>query len=345
LNGACINQVCKCNSGWEGPVCGVLSLVPVQKNAGFRQADSSSWCGTILVDNQTTSIVYHLYVSEMGDHCTLDQVWRTDSQIVHTTATGDPTGPYTRVDVAVTPEAHNPQARRAPDGTYLLFDSYGGPTSCPTETNKPTCTPIKICPCVPPGNGQFTFHYAANPAGPWTPFSVTMPYPCHSCNLTPSAWFHPNGTLFVMFHCDPDQRHAICDLTMVSAPHWKGPYTMVNNGDSVWNSAQAPGHTEDPFFWIDKNGMWHAIMHNDNHGVHIYSREGLNFTVATLNNSPPYPFTTDITIVGGQVLSVARRERPWLLIDANLNPSLFVTSVLPQGGGRSYTHVQGVKVV
>lgn len=39
-------------------------------------------------------------------------------------------------------------------------------------------------------------------AGPWLPVNVSMPYPCYSKNLTPSPRFHPNGTLFIVFHCD-----------------------------------------------------------------------------------------------------------------------------------------------
>jgi len=337
LNGVCTSSKCLCDSGWEGDGCGILSLIPAKTNAGFRQSDSYSWCGTVIPDSKTTGL-YHLFASEMGDHCNLD-VWRTDSQIVQATSQGDPTGPYTRQNVTVAPEAHNPQAIQAPDGTYIIFDSYGGPVACPTKTNTTTCTSITHCPCVGPGVGNFTFHYATTPAGPWSSSTVSMPYPCYSCNLTPTPWFHPNGTLFIIFHCDDDATHSQCDLTMVQAPSWKGPYSMVNNGKSIWSVTQSPGHPEDPFLWMDKRGGWHIIMHNGPHGIHVYSHDGLTWTIAN-NNTAPYPYTTNITTVSG-VVTVNRRERPWMLLNSAGNPTLLVTSVEPQSGP-DYTHAQAI---
>jgi len=336
FNGVCIQDRCQCDPGWEGDQCGVLSLVPVKKDAGFRQNSSSSWGGSIFIDPSDPS-TFHLYASEMADHCSLD-VWRSNSQVVHAVSKGDPTGPYTRVDVAVAPEAHNPQVIRAPDGTYLLFDSYGGPISCPTKTVN--CVTTNYCPCIGRGIAPFTFHSSSSPTGPWTSHKVDMPYPCHSCNLTPSPFFAKNGTLYIMFHCDDDSSHAVCDLTMVMAANWKGPYQMVKGGNPVWFANQSPGHPEDPFMWIDSRNNWHVLMHNGAHGIHVFSTDGLNFTIAN-NNRAPYPYTTDISVVGG-TLHVNRRERPWILMDKGI-PSLLVTSIMPDGGGNTFTHVQSFR--
>jgi len=337
FNGICSNGLCQCDPGWTGSQCGVLNFVPAPLNAGFRQNDSYSWCGTILPDDKTPDL-YHLYSSEMGDHCNLN-VWRSDSQIVHATSQGSAVGPYKRVELSVAPEAHNPQAIRAPDGTYLLFDSYGGPNACPAKTDPATCSSISFCPCRGPGTGNFTFHTASSPAGPWSEHTVTLNYPCYSCNLTPAPFFHKNGTLFLMFHCDPDNTHNVCDLTMVRAENWKGPYSSVNNGAKVWDSLQSPGHPEDPFLWIDSRGIWHVLLHNGPNGLHIYSQTGLNFTVAN-KNSGPYPYTTNITTVNG-VMAVNRRERPWMLFNSKGYPAVFVSSVEPQSGP-DYTHVQAL---
>ena len=57
-------------------------------------------------------------------------------------------GPYIPVkgsafggkQVAVAGEAHNPQAIRAPDGTFLLMDSYNGPDAgCSTNITYSNC--------------------------------------------------------------------------------------------------------------------------------------------------------------------------------------------------------------
>ena len=42
-------------------------------------------------------------------------------------------------------------------------------------------------------------------------------------NLTPSPAFHPNGTMFIAFHCDT----AMGDVVLVSAPSYKGPFKRV----------------------------------------------------------------------------------------------------------------------
>ena len=75
-------------------------------------------------------------------------------------------------------EAHNPQAIRAPDGMYLLMDSYNGPDAgCPNHVDYTTCKPVNCtlgahgggCGCPPKmphngtngGLGSFTFHVSS----------------------------------------------------------------------------------------------------------------------------------------------------------------------------------------
>ena len=100
-------------------------------------------------------------------------------------------------------------------------------------------------PKMPPngGPGNFTFHHSRSASGPWLPVTVAMDYPCFSENLTPSAFFHPNGTMFIVFHCDSDATHTMCDLVMVrSTAGWRGPFERVN--DKVWSTAGVGPHRE-----------------------------------------------------------------------------------------------------
>ena len=159
-------------------------------------------------------------------------IWTTGSRVIHTVAS-NPIGPYTPTgEVAVAAEAHNPQAIRAPDGTYLLMDSYDGPDAgCPPRVDFATCKQscsghACICPAKMPvggGPGNFTYHPSASAAGPWKPITVQMDYPCWGLNLTPSPAFHPNGTMYIAFHCDA----AMGDVVLVSAPTFKGPFQRV----------------------------------------------------------------------------------------------------------------------
>lgn len=163
-------------------------------------------------------------------------------------------------------------------------------------------------------------------------------YACFSENLTPSPMFHPNGTFYIIFHCDDDDSHQCCDLAMHRGDSWEGPLEPVNN--KVFSISQAPGHPEDPFLWFDKRGNWHMLLHNGPHGLHLYSRNGLKFTVAK-GNKGPWPFTTDISTTKG-VVQTNRRERPVLVFEHG-RPRFLVTSVAPKNG-RVYTHVQEINI-
>lgn len=324
LNGVCVDGAgCSCDPGWTGDTCGMLDLVPAPSGAGLRQEDWSTWCGTVAQDPESGE--FNMFSSEMGDHGSLS-VWKDHSQIIRATSTSA-VGPYTPVknstggqEVVVHQQAHNPMLIQAPDGTYLLYDSYAG----------------EGFRCVDAGPGVFYYHTSPSLQGPWTLRTMNITYACKSCNLTPTPAFHPNGTFFLMFHCDDDAGHSKCDLTMHRGDSWEGPLEAVNS--RVWDQAQAPGHTEDPFLWIDARGHWHVLLHNGAHGVHLHSRDGLDFTVAK-GNQAPWPFTTDISTSDG-AFEVHRRERPWMLFEDG-SPRLFVSSVQPKEG-RTFTHVQEV---
>lgn len=341
LNGVCAKGICDCNPGWTGTYCGQLNLVPGPLEVGLQQPNTSTWCGTIGVNN-SGRYQYHMFASEMSGNCSLGQAWRKGSQIVHAVSSNSLVGPYSRIlgssGIAIPIEAHNPQIIQAPDKTWLLFDSYAGPDSgCHTGFTPTTCSGGNPCPCNPMGLGSYTFHYSKSLDGGWSPYTVNLSYPCHSCNLTPSPVFHPNGTFFIMFHCDSDAKHKSCDLTMVRAEHWRGPYRMILDGMPVWEATASPGHTEDPFLWLDQHNYWHVILHNGPHGVHIFSKDGLQYNTS---NHAPWPFTTTITTTKGDV-KVNRRERPWMLLtaDKHKRPLALVTSVQPKSG-RTFTHVQ-----
>ena len=153
LLGDCINAVCECIPGWTGQSCTELDLLPAPRNAGLRQKNSSNWCGTIHPD---TSGLWHMWSSDMHG-CGLN-IWLSGSQIIHAVASS-PIGPYSPIGVAVHAEAHNPQLVRAPDGSFLLMDSYGGPDAgCPGTCNYSTCTGGPACGSKGPGLGTYTFH-------------------------------------------------------------------------------------------------------------------------------------------------------------------------------------------
>ena len=367
LLGDCISGVCACDPGWVGATCSTLDLLPAPTNAGLRQTNSSNWCGTVLRD-ETDADLYHGYFADFGGCANGLNIWLTGSRVIHATSSPSPAGPYTPVwqdgqaEVAVSAEAHNPQAIRAPDGTYLLLDSYDGPdANCPLEANYTTCKGGSSCRPKMPANGGlawFIFHYSTSPTGPWLKVNTSMDYPCFSMNLTPSPFFHPNGTMYIVLHCDKDATHRMCDLTMVrstgaGAGAWRGPFVRVN--DRIWDSSNVSPHPEDPFFWIRSSPTtgaisYHVILHNSPVGIHLFSQDGLNFTLqqALHGKDPVAPFVFNETIVqtDGTSFKAQRRERPWLLFEKpwpNTRPVMLVNSMQAPVWPVVFTMAQQVK--
>lgn len=360
--GVCTAGACACDAGWVGQTCGTLDLVPSPPDSGLRQANSSNWCGTILRDEANASL-FHSYNADFGGCANGLNIWLSGSRVIHATASSA-VGPYTPVwadggaEVAVAAEAHNPQAVRAPDGSYLLFDSYGGPDAgCPLTANYTTCGGSGTCaPKMPSGGGVgwWVYHRASSPAGPWAPVNVTVDFPCFSKNLTPSPFFHPNGTFFLVFHCDADATHAMGDLVMVRAATPAGPFARVN--DRVWAVNGVGPHAEDPFAWTRRHPVtgavsWHIILHNTPRGIHLVSTDGLTFALQqklgpTREPLGPFVFNETVANTDGTTFTAGRRERPWLLFAAGTRsrPEVLVTSMQASGAWpRVFTHAQGVK--
>lgn len=186
-------------------------------------------------------------------------------------------------------------------------------------------------------------------------------FPCFSENLTPSPFFHPNGTFFVVFHCDADKIHRMCDLVMVRGDTWRGPLVRVN--DKVWDSSAVGPHPEDPFLWLrtsPRSGStsFHIVLHNTPRGIHLFSVDGLSFTLQQALDEgrvPVGPFVFDETVfLEGPTpcnpgepcanFTAARRERPWILFYANTSrPRVLVTSMqAPSAWPQVFTHAQRV---
>jgi hypothetical protein len=182
---------CACDEGWIGPACASLDLKPAPPDSGLRQLNSSNWCGTILRDAADPGL-FHSYNSDFAGCANGLNIWLTGSRVIHSTSRSA-IGPYTPVwvdgdaEVAVAAEAHNPQAIQAPDGMYLLMDSYDGPDAgCELQANYSSCKGVgRDCPTKMPsggngGAGFFIYHYSSSPAGPWAKVNVSVDFPCFS---------------------------------------------------------------------------------------------------------------------------------------------------------------------
>ena len=169
----------------------------------------------------------------------------------------------------------------------------------------------------------------------------------------PTVTFFPNGSLLLLGRGGDPAREAGSD-GWVTAPSWRGPYTMhtmvgcPKSGAGVCGPASPD--VEDPFVWRDKRGNFHALFHKftDEHpncGGHAYSADGKDWT---LHNTPAY--TTTITTANGVGHPFARRERPHLLFgDDGVTPQMLFTSLTNWSVGhkppndKAFTFAQAIK--
>ena len=88
--------VCTCFAPWAGSDCGQLKFAATAPVSGYGQWPLSSWGGNSIMYKDG---LYHLFVAEMVNNCTLED-WGQNSQCTHATSP-TPVGPYTKVDTAL----------------------------------------------------------------------------------------------------------------------------------------------------------------------------------------------------------------------------------------------------
>ena len=311
--------------------------------------NTTSWGGSVV---KAASGQYHMFLAEMLNGCGMN-TWTTNSVIRHAVA-DTPAGPYTPKEVIMMPFAHNPTALQAPDGTYLIYH-----IGCGTPNGGTPCTDCKngvTGKCHGPGEmvactkNTTNILFSKSLDGPWQQlnapivYSATMGTPYQVDN--PTVTFFKNGSL-LMLGRGGNLAHESSTDGYITAPSWKGPYTM----HSVVGDSKSPA-VEDPFVWQDKRGMFHALFHKftDEHpgcGGHAFSRDGKAWT---LHSDSAY--TTDITTTLGTAHKFFRRERPHLLFDENLDgghtPTMLFTSLTQWGdsahpGDSAFTFAQVIK--
>lgn len=195
--------------------------------------------------------------------------------------------------------------------------------------------------------------YSSSPYGPWTLLIVDPSAPYGTLgNLfngtNPSPWVMPNGTVMVASHTGE------C-LTLSQAPTWRGPYSVpvCVLPFSAYGRDALDYVFEDPFLWQDAStGVWQVLLHQYN--VSDPHHQGPVGGYAASSSPDPYGpwtlqgigapvYTLTFPMVGGQEVTVSRRERPKLLLDSTTGaPRVLYTGVCPQGSDQVWTLAQPI---
>eukprot|EP01063_Lacrimia_lanifica_P007813 TRINITY_DN1501_c0_g1_i1.p1 TRINITY_DN1501_c0_g1~~TRINITY_DN1501_c0_g1_i1.p1 ORF type:complete len:424 (+),score=136.29 TRINITY_DN1501_c0_g1_i1:66-1337(+) len=382
LNGECVNNLCVCDPGWTTrpaglknatlPGCGYLDFLPAAKNdcggacvyAGGG-VNKVSWGGSVLPDGNGG---YNMFVAEMVNNCSLSN-YGTNSQVVLATSQS-PNGPFERQKVILPPFAHNPEAIRASDGTWVLYTLGTGVATKPIkDCNAPSTgheEPVDTAEendasAVPDGGrSSFMLHYTDDVHGEWK--NMTMDIKGYNpkwkmVNWNPAPVLLPDGTVRVMIHTLIGRWAGIA---IIEAPSWQGPYTVMD-GQFAGDDDNCTLCEEDPFMWVDKRGNWHALYHRMYDAVgelspywghpesqkwvqpksalvspgwpggHAFSKDGL--TWSTWNRC----YDSYVTVEDGSTNLAGRIERPKLLFAADGTPTHLYNGALT----KEWTHTIG----
>ena len=325
LAGGCEGGVCVCDAAFTGANCTYFDMLPTP-GAAYNQTNASSWGGRVNFD--PVDAQWHLHASEFENGCGIDE-WEPSSTIVHATS-ATMWGPYVRQGVVAPAFSHNAEARRLPDGTWLLVQIGNGSVparwngtvaDCRDTGNGTTGWPTTRLPPAPlPGWQQTGTSLAPGPAGPFLPY-----------NLTP--WGNTQG---VGGGC--------------VAPTWNGSWIATAGGGGMGTMDIAPGPAgpwthlpshvlptsmktnfsgdEDPDIFMTARGYFHIVMHsygwpcitgatwwadgNNNTGgcgAHWYSADGRDWMW-----SSTVLYNSTVVFADGTVRNYGR-ERPKVIMD------------------------------
>ena len=276
LNGRCQNGACACDPGWRGVDCGVLNLGPVpdRPKVGSGQiyplpmANTSSWGGGVVFRDGK----YHLYVSEMANHCGL-KTWQTNSFIRHAAADAVD-GPYVPQGTVVRAWSHNAMPWVTPDGYIAVWHIGNG--VLPSGRNLTTGCVNGTTP-VHPSNPRaisttslapvHQIPYSSSPNGPWKMMNLTCAQdggrtgPCTIDNPTPVSL--ANGTTLLAHRKRGPATGP--QFGILVAPHWSGPY---RNLSSIPPPGDEPGGCEDGFLLLGQRGKGGSDGDGDG-GIHL----------------------------------------------------------------------------
>ena len=336
-NGICKNKVCDCDAGWKGEHCAQLNLQMTTKESGYHNFDGgmnvSSWGGSVIkgVDNK-----YHMYAAEMADWCGIN-AWRPNSILIH--AISDTyNGKYTKTDEIALVWTHEPTACVGPNGEYVVYAVHspypnGGNSDispcqgCANGATLDCDIQLTTGPPNPKTYTQMKYTSISNGSSGYSDWMIIPTQDENGQDSCLACYIYPNGSLIALFEGDFDNGE---DMYIQYATNWK------DNTTYTFYHAKIPTGliVEDPYIWQDKNGILHAIFHNDGwdtpFGYHAYSTDNGRVWKGYDQSITAYD---DLTYYDdGDIAEFVRVERPHIIMDDDGYTPIALTNSAKLGG-------------
>ena len=290
---------------------------------------------------------YHMFVSRFPKSLPFHPGWMVASEIVHAIS-DTPEGPYKFSDIALPARGaqywdgrstHNPRILEYQDKYYLIYMGSTHPFANPTydqlTLDSPWCT-------VGRSNKRIGLAIADSPYGPWKrfdePILKTKPNTFYSFLVSnPSPIIQEDGSVMMIFKGRTyvgDDKFSDMALGMAYAPSIEGPYTVLNNGQPIFQ-VDGQGEAEDPFLWKDSRG-YHAIFKDHvakftgekGGGVMAHSPNGIQWTI----DKDPKAYSRTVEWEDGKVEMQGQLERPFLLFENGKATHAFFATMNGAGG-------------
>ena len=290
---------------------------------------------------------YHMFVSRFPKSLPFHPGWMVASEIVHAIS-DTPEGPYKFSDIALPARGaqywdgrstHNPRILEYQIKKNLLHPRSTHPFANPTydqlTLDSPWCT-------VGRSNKRIGLAIADSPYGPWKrfdePILKTKPNTFYSFLVSnPSPIIQEDGSVMMIFKGRAyvgDDKFSDMALGMAYAPSIEGPYTVLNNGQPIFQ-VDGQGEAEDPFLWKDSRG-YHAIFKDHvakftgekGGGVMAHSPNGIQWTI----DKDPKAYSRTVEWEDGKVEMQGQLERPFLLFENGKATHAFFATMNGAGG-------------
>ena len=290
---------------------------------------------------------YHMFVSRFPKSLPFHPGWMVASEIVHAIS-DTPEGPYKFSDIALPARGaqywdgrstHNPRILEYQNKYYLIYMGSTHPFANPTydqlTLDSPWCT-------VGRSNKRIGLAIADSPYGPWKrfdePILKTKPNTFYGFLVSnPSPIIQEDGSVMMIFKGRTyvgDDKFSDMALGMAYAPSIEGPYTVLNNGQPIFQ-VDGQGEAEDPFLWKDSRG-YHAIFKDHvakftgekGGGVMAHSPNGIQWTT----DKDPKAYSRTVEWEDGKVEMQGQLERPFLLFENGKATHAFFATMNGAGG-------------
>eukprot|EP00040_Diaphanoeca_grandis_P023411 m.127286 g.127286 ORF g.127286 m.127286 type:complete len:497 (-) comp29262_c0_seq4:49-1539(-) len=341
--GECEAGACVCSPPFTGVVCEQIMLYSfTSTEGGFMMSEGNSTWGGSVVEADDGS--YHMYAALMSNNKSLS-AWLTNSVVAHAVSSVGPQGPYTFSDVALPARGgdywdgvtcHNPDAKRTPDGQYVIY--YMG--------SKLTAGDVRY-------NQRIGVAYSRSPYGPWTRSDKPIIVPGakgkwdDGFTTNPAPYIFPNGSVLIIYKAkslasESNNTGVHATNTMKEgvawADSWNGSYTKLTPNTPL----NLSGDCEDATIYrahTSEGPVFRMLTHCGCSAQYLWSLDG----IAWQRTTQEVPWCRNIPYVDGTTNSLTARQRPkWLVNSKGVVTHVFTAVNRPRGNDRTWTMAAAV---